>query len=112
MRAEICHHLLLALTQDQRVSESRQTGSNFDGPAAGIVHDAVFETPAVDVPCPAGDGAVDDCRPTECEDQKRKHSAALSDGTGNDSGCGSAELHLYHLVNVLIEAKSETGRTW
>ena len=111
MWAEICHHFLLALSQDQGVGESRQSGTDFDRPAAGIVHDAVFEAPAVDVPCPAGDGTVDECCPAEYEDHEWKHSAALSDGTGNNSSCGGAKLQLYQLVNTLRDSESEIGLT-
>ena len=59
MRSEIDHHLLLATTKDERIGEGGEAGANFDRASTGIVEDAVLVTPAVDVPRPARNWAVD-----------------------------------------------------
>ena len=95
MRAEIRHHLLLPAAQDHGVGEGGHARGDLDGAAAGVVQHAVLIAPAVDVPGPAGDGAVDDGGPEEEEDHHGGEAAALGDGAGGDGGCGGAELHLH-----------------
>lgn len=92
--AEVGHHLLLPSTEDQGVGEGGQARADLDGASASVVHDAVLEAPAVDVPGPAGDGAVDERGPEEQEDHHGEHAAAFGDGAGGDGGGGGAELHL------------------
>lgn len=94
VRAEVEHHLLLALAEHKRVGEHGHAGGDLDGPAAGVVHDAVHEAPAVGIPGPAGDGVVDDRGPAEGPDEEGQDTAALGHGAYLDGGCDGAELHL------------------
>ena len=71
MRAEVEHHLLLTLAENHGVCEGAEAGDDLDGSASCVVQHAVFEGPAVDVPGPAGHGAVDECCPDEGEDHCR-----------------------------------------
>ena len=100
MRAKVEHHLLLALPEDHAVSEGGATGGNLDGAAAGVVEDAVFVGPAVGVPDPAGDGAVDEGGPPEGEDHGGDEAAALGDGAHDDGGGDGAEHHLGDVSKV------------
>ena len=97
MGAEVEHHLLLTLSQDHAICQSRQSGSDLDGPAAGIVHDTVGVAPSVYVPRPAGDWVINQGCPEEGPDQERKEAASFSYSARNDSSCDSAELHLDQL---------------
>lgn len=92
--AEVEHHLLVTTTENPRVGESRHTGSNLDGTTTGVIEDAVVVCPAIDVPGPAGNGAVDQCRPEEDKHHGGEHTTALSDGTDHEGGSDGAELHL------------------
>lgn len=94
MGAEVEHHLLVAPAEHPRVGERRKTGADLDGPAAGVVENAVVEGPSVDVPHPAGERAVDEGGPEEDEDHGREHAAALRDGADHKGCRDSAEHHL------------------
>ncbi len=92
MWTEVRHHLLLTPAQDEGVCEGGHARANLDGSSAGIVHHAVIEAPAVDIPSPAGDGAVDESGPSEDEDEEGEHATTLGDGTCSNGGRGCAEL--------------------
>ena len=112
MRTEIGHHLLLASAEHKAVSKGRQTGADFDGAATSIVHNAILETPAVNVPCPAGDWAIDERCPEEQEDHHGDDAASLSDSTGCNGRSGGAELHLLafsaHSPGISVYSRSLT----
>ena len=94
MRAEVEHHAFLATSEDHGVGEGRETGADFDGTTAGVIHHAPFVAPAVGVPNPAGEGAVDDGGPDEDEDHGGEEAASFGDGTHDNGGGDSTELHL------------------
>ena len=94
--AEVQHHLLLASAKNHGVCESRATGDDFDRSSTGVVEDTPRESPAVDIPDPARDWAVDNRCPAEEEDHHWDQATALGDGTSQDSGSNGAELHLLH----------------
>jgi hypothetical protein len=94
MRAEVQHHLLLTSAEDHRVCQSGHTGSDFDRSSTSVVEDSPFESPAVDVPDPASNWAVNEGCPDEEEDHHWDEAAAFSDGTNDDSTSDGAELHL------------------
>lgn len=100
VRSEVEHHPFVSATEDPRVGHGRHTGDDFDGPAAGVVEDSVVERPSVDVPYPARDGAVHQCRPEEGEDHRRHDTTTLGRGSDNEGACDSAELHLYRDLRV------------
>jgi len=106
VRAEVEHHPFLATAQDHRVREGGQTGADLDGATTGVVHDAVLVGPAVDVPRPAGEGAVDDGGPDEGEDHGRQQTAAFRNGAHDDRSGDGAELHLY-TVNIPFPSTSD-----
>ena len=72
------------------------------GPAAGVVEGGQVVEPAVGVPGPAGDGAVDDCRPQEAEDEGG-HDAAAFEGAADD------ELHGDSAEEELVQAEDDFG---
>lgn len=94
MRAKVKHHFFLAFAENHAVGQGRAAGGDLDGAAAGVVEDAVFEGPAVGVPDPAGDGAVDEGGPPEGEDHGGDEAAAFGDGAHDDCGGYGAEHHL------------------
>ncbi len=91
---EVEHHLLVAAAEDPRVGEGGDAGADLDGPAAGVVEHAVLESPAVDVPDPAGERAVDEGGPEEGEDHGGDDAAALRGAADNEGGGNGAEHHL------------------
>lgn len=102
MRAEVQHHLLLSLSEDHAVGEGGATRGDLDRAAAGVVEDAVFVGPAVGVPDPAGDRAVDEGCPPEGEDHGGDEAAALGDGAHYDCSCDGAEHHLWDVSWVFL----------
>lgn len=94
MGSEVQHHLLLTLPEHHRVCERRHTRADFDGSAASVVEHAVFEGPAVDVPYPAGNGAIDECGPEEDENECWDETSSFGDGAHDNGSCDSAELKL------------------
>lgn len=102
VRAEVEHHLLLALAEDHAVGEGGAAGGDLDGAAAGVVEHAVLVGPAVGVPDPAGDGTVDEGCPPEGEDHGGDEAAALGDGAHDDGGGDGAEHHLLSSVSTLF----------
>ncbi len=66
-----------------------------------IVEDTPLEAPAVDVPGPARDGAVDECYPYEGEEHGREDATSFGEGA-HENGYGDArELHLVEAVQEL-----------
>jgi hypothetical protein len=120
MRAKVKHHLFLAFAENHTVGQGRAAGGDLDGTAAGVVEDAVFEGPAIGVPDPAGDGAVDEGGPPEGEDHGGDEAAALGDGAHDDCGGDGAEHHLVSLVHYSHDLsycasgkeRRGKGRTW
>ena len=106
MGAEVEHHTLLATTEDHGVCERRKTGADFDGATTSIIQHAIVESPAVDIPYPASDGAVDDCGPDESKDHGRKKTPAFGNRSHNDSSSYGTELHLG------LSAKGKTASLW
>lgn len=94
MRAEIQHHLFLAFSKDHGIRQSRHARADFDGATTGIVHDTIFEGPAVGVPGPTSDRVVYQGGPKECPNHKGHKSTPFSNSTCNDGSGDSAELHL------------------
>lgn len=92
MRTEVDHHLLLSSAEHHGVCQSGQTRADFDRPSTGVVHDSVFESPAVEVPCPAGDGAVDEGSPEEHENHEWKNAATFGDSSSDDGTSHGTEL--------------------
>ena len=106
MGPEVDHHLLLAPAEHDRVRERGHARDDLDGPAAGVVVDAVVVGPAVDVPDPGRDGAVDDRGPEEHEDDEGQQPAALGDGAGDDGARDGGELHLVQAVEQLRDERA------
>ena len=104
VRAEVHHHLLVAAAKDPRVGQRGNTGSDLDRNSSSIIEDAVLEAPAVGVPDPVGQGAVDQGGPAKDEDHGRDDTTALGDGT-NSQGCGDGAEH--HLVEGVEESRDE-----
>lgn len=94
VRAEVHHHLLVAAAEDPRVGQSRHTGTDLDGDTTSVVEDTVLETPAVGVPHPVSERAVDEGGPAEDEDHARNDATALGNGTDREGTSDSAEHHL------------------
>lgn len=111
MRSEVEHHFLLAPSEDPRVCESTQTGTDLDRPTAGVVQNSPFECPSVDIPWPTRHRCVYDCGPDEDEDHHWDETATLGARTDDDSSGDGAELHLCGGISINHE-KVFNGRTW
>lgn len=96
MGSEVEHHLLMSSAEHPRVSESRQTGTDLDGAATGVVEDTVVKSPSVHVPYPAGKRTINKSGPKEDEDHGGEHATTFSDGANDEGSRNSAEHHLLH----------------
>lgn len=94
MRSEIEHHLLLSFSKNHRIGQCRQARADLDRATSSVIHDAIFETPAVGIPCPARNRVVDQGSPEESPDEEGHETTTFGDGARNDSSCDGAELHL------------------
>ena len=94
--------LQLPLPEHKRIRQRRPPRRNVHGPATGVVEGGQVVEPAVGVPGPAGDGAVDDCRPQEPENEGG-HDAAAFEGAADDEldGDGAEE--------ELVQAEDDFG---
>lgn len=110
MRSEVEHHLLVPPSQNPGVGEGGYTGSDFDRAATSIVEDSVFESPTVDIPDPASDGAVDQSSPNEREDHGWNDAATFGSGPDNEGGGDGAELHLVEGVEEF--GNQRRARRW
>lgn len=108
--AEVEHHLLLAAAKDPGIGERRKTGDNLDGTSASIVQHTPLESPAVDVPHPACNGAVYDRGPEEDEDHHGNETSAFGDTSDDNGGSDGAELHLWSQHCFTVERTP--GHTW
>ena len=76
-----------ALTEVESDSERGSTGRNVDGGSTGIVERTELGEPAVRVPLPRSDGAVDDGDPDEEKDHDGANGRAFGEpADGNDTG--------------------------
>lgn len=94
MRSKVHHHAFVAAAEDPGVGKGGHARADLDGDAAGVVDDAVLEAPAVRVPDPVRERAVDEGRPEKGEDHAGDDAAALGDGADGQSGRDGAEHHL------------------
>lgn len=69
--------LVLPLSENQSICQSTAAGSDVDRASTGEVERGEIEEPTVGIPGPAGNGAVDDGRPAEGENHRRKDAATL-----------------------------------
>lgn len=72
------------------------------GGHTGIIQNAELEGPSVDIPHPAGDGAVDEGHPEKGEDHGGQQAASLGDGAHDDGDGNGGELQL-------VEAEEQLG---
>lgn len=107
MGTEVDHHLLLASAEDQGVSQSGHTGDDFDRASTSVVEDSIVESPSVDVPHPAGNGAVNKGRPEENEDHERENPTPFGDGSSSDGGGDGTELQLQSGVSNFMGWKTD-----
>lgn len=68
---------VLALSEDEGIRQRRPAGSDMHGSTTCEIKRWEVEKPSIGVPCPACDGAVDDGRPEETEDQGRHDPTSL-----------------------------------
>lgn len=76
---ELVGSVATTLAQHQGVGERGRSGSNVHGGTTSEVKTSELEHPSRRVPCPAGDGVVDDSGPDEHEDNAGEHATTLSD---------------------------------
>ena len=122
MRPEIQHHSLLPSAKDPRVSQRRHARANLDRPTSCIIKTTPFVEPAIHIPRPARNRAVDNRGPTKYEDHHGDEAAALGNRTDYDGGCDSAELHLdciseagmiaWRDLNYLIKGIQQIRNQW
>ena len=73
-----------------------------DGSTSSKVEAAKNEHPAICVPCPAGNGIIDDCGPDEDEDAAGEHAATFGSCTNCESGSDGCE-------HTLEDSEEEIG---
>lgn len=102
MRAKVLQEAIRATTEDAGVCKTTDTRADFDGAATSVVKDTPFIGPAIGVPDPVGDRAVDYGCPDEAEDHSGEETAALSDAAHDDCEGDCAE-------HALVESKEQLG---
>lgn len=75
-------------------SEASHTRRDVHGRSACEIKPAKDERPPIGVPCPAGDGVVDDGGPYEDEDHNWAETTAFSDGAHGEGGGDGSEHKL------------------
>lgn len=94
---------VLALAQHEGVRQRGPARRDVHGAAAGEVERREVVQPAVGVPRPARDGAVDNGGPQEREDE-RGHDAAALEGAADD------DLHGARAEEQLVQAEDDLGQ--
>lgn len=94
MRAKVHHHALVAAAEDPGVGKCRNTRANLNGDTTCVVEDAVLEAPAVGVPYPVCQRAVDEGSPEKDKDHAGDDAAALGNGANGESSSDGAKHHL------------------
>ena len=79
--------MVAAFTQDQGVCEGSESGRDMDGATTGKVETGKIEKPAVRIPCPIGDGAVDESTPPETKDNGGHDTTAFKAAAHHDHCC-------------------------
>lgn len=88
----------LSLSQNQGIGQGRATTGDVDGSTTGIIERGEVGKPSISVPCPAGNGAVDDGGPPETEEQDGDDATTLKGTTNDDHDGDDAE-------EALVEAE-------
>ena len=102
-----------AFTKDQGVCEGAEPGGDVDGATTGKVKTRKVEEPAIWVPGPIGDRAVDEGTPPEAEDDGGHDTATFKATADHDHGCaGRCELNVSVCGRTLelLGAKMVWGR--
>ena len=75
---------MLSLAKHERIGQSGPARSNVHRSAAGEVQRRQIVEPAIGIPRPARDWAVDNCGPPEAEDKRRYHSSPFEGAADNN----------------------------
>jgi hypothetical protein len=110
--AEVEHHLLLATSENHRVSQSGATRDDLDGTTTSVVKATPLEEPAVYVPGPVCDGAVYDCGPKPDKYHHGNKTTTFGNATNDNSSSYSAELHLRIIVSTTLRQFAQQNHTW
>lgn len=102
--------VLLALAQHQRVRQRRPPTGDVHGAAAGKVERGQGVQPAVGVPRPAGDGAVDNGRPPEAEHERGHDASALKGAAHHDLDRAGAKEQLVQTKNNVWDGRVADAR--
>ena len=94
MGTEVEHHLLLSLSENHGICQSRQTRPDLDRATTRIIHDTILESPSVRIPSPTSDRVVDQGSPEERPDQEGHESTTFGYRTCHNGSCNATELHL------------------
>lgn len=92
----------LALAQDESICQTCPAAGNMDWSTTGVVKLGQVEEPAVRVPGPGGNRAVDNGSPAEGKDQTGQDAAALERTSDQDLDSDGAE-------EQLVEAEDDLG---
>lgn len=101
----------LPLAEDESVRQRGATTGNMHGATASIVEGGEVVQPAITIPGPAGDWAVDDRGPPETEEQGRKHSPTLKRTADHDHDRADAEEQLVETEDNLGEVDAAGRRS-
>lgn len=86
--------MIATLAKNEGVCESSPTRSDMDRTTTSEIKRGEIVEPAVGIPCPASDGAVDDGAPEEGENKRRYNTATLERSTDHDLDGASGEEQL------------------
>jgi len=72
------------------------------------IKDAQFGTPTIYIPCPAGDGTINQRHPQKCEDHRWENATALSDSANQNC---YRDTRAFHLIKCEQQGRNFSG-TW
>lgn len=93
----LCVRLLttvLSFAQDGSVGKGTPSGADVDRSSTGKIQAREFEQPAVGVPCPTCDWAIDQCSPEKGEHEGGNDAATFEGTTNHDLDRASTEHEL------------------
>lgn len=94
--------VVLSLSENHGVGESSPAGGDMHRSSTSEIERRKVEEPAIGIPCPAGNRAVDDSRPQEAK-HKRRHDTSTLEATTNHNLNGASAEH------ELVEAEDDLG---
>lgn len=84
----------LTFPENEGIGERGKAGSDMNGSTTSVIEGGKVVEPAIPVPCPAGDRAVDDGSPDEGKEHGGEETSAFESTTNHNLDSSNAEKEL------------------